>query len=392
MSTLGQALGLLAGVVLLLGNAFFVVSEFAMTRVRQFDESEFQGNRGLERAWEMTEELEIYLSGCQVGITICSVGLGFVAEPALAAVLDPAVKAAGLGGLFGGGGEGGHTALAVALALLVINLLHIVVGEQSPTYLGVERSKTVCKYCAYPLYLWATVMKPVILVADRIAKAILRVFGVSIERSWADEEMEEGAESSARSDARRQMGEQLSGLGLSGERKEEVLAAIDIDRMTIYDVMVPAEEIVTLRADASFEENLETMREASLSRFPLVGDSLRDFRGVVYAPAVIRELDALRDGNTTLEDVAAPPMTVEAGEDVADTIDRFQEESQELALVTGGSPENEEPLEAVDADADEVIGLVTATDCFETITGELHDPLDAESRSRNDQPTNETTD
>ncbi|MFC5973380.1 CNNM domain-containing protein [Halomarina salina] len=383
MSTLSQALGLLAGVVLLFGNAFFVVSEFAMTRVRQFDESEFQGHRGLERAWEMTEELEIYLSGCQVGITICSVGLGYVAEPALAAILDPAVKAVGLGGLLGGGGEGGHTAIAVVLALLVINLLHIVIGEQSPTYLGVERSKTVCKYCAYPLYLWATVMKPVILVADRIAKALLRLFGVSIERSWADEEMEDGEDGEAtdRADVRRQMGERLSGLGLTGERKEEVLAAIDIDQMTIYDVMVPVEDVVTLRTDASFEENLDTMREASLSRFPLVGDSIQDFRGVVHAPAVIRELDGLRDGSVTLSDVAAPPMTVEAGEDVADTIDRFQAENQELALVTGGSPDDEEPLEALDAGDDEVVGLVTATDCFEAITGELEDPLDAEEES-----------
>jgi CBS domain containing-hemolysin-like protein len=381
MSTLSQALGLLAGVGLLLGNAFFVVTEFAMTRVRQFDESEFTGNRGLERAWEMTEELEIYLSSCQVGITICSVGLGFVAEPALAAILDPAIKATGLGGLLGGGGEGSHTALAVVLALVVINLLHIVIGEQAPTYLGVERSKTVCKYCAYPLYLWATVMKPVILVADRIAKGLLRVFGVTIERSWADEEMEdEDGEFTAsnRADARRQMGERLSGLGLTGERKEEVLAAIDIDRMTVFDVMVPAEDVVALRADAPFEENFRTMQEASLSRFPLVGDSLEDFRGVVHVPAVVRDLAELRDGSRTLEDIAASPMTVEAGEDVADTIDRFQAENQELALVTGGAPEGEEPPESIDAPEDEVVGLVTATDCFEAITGELDDPLDTD--------------
>lgn len=74
------ALRLGGGLVLLLANAFFVVSEFAMTRVPQFDESAFEGSRGLELAWEMTERLEVYLSGCQVGITIASVGLGVVAE------------------------------------------------------------------------------------------------------------------------------------------------------------------------------------------------------------------------------------------------------------------------------------------------------------------------
>lgn len=92
-------LQLFAGLSLLFSNGFFVTTEFAMTRVRQFDESAFQDHRGLRRAWEMTEQLEIDLSGRQLGITISSVGLGVVAEPALAAVLDPAIRAAGLGGL-----------------------------------------------------------------------------------------------------------------------------------------------------------------------------------------------------------------------------------------------------------------------------------------------------
>jgi CBS domain containing-hemolysin-like protein len=79
---------LFGGVGLLLGNGFFVTTEFAMTRVRQFQEGEFLDHgRGLERAWNMTERLEIFLSGCQVGITICSVGLGVVAEPAVTAVI-----------------------------------------------------------------------------------------------------------------------------------------------------------------------------------------------------------------------------------------------------------------------------------------------------------------
>jgi CBS domain containing-hemolysin-like protein len=75
MVDFATALRLVSGIVLLLSNGFFVTTEFALTRVRQFSEDEFQGG-GLERAWEMTERLEIYLSGCQVGITISSVGLG----------------------------------------------------------------------------------------------------------------------------------------------------------------------------------------------------------------------------------------------------------------------------------------------------------------------------
>lgn len=100
-------------------------------------------------------------------------------------------------------------------------------------------------------------------------------------------------------------------------------------------------------------------------RFPLLGASPEDFRGIVYVPALFARLDELRSGEITLEEVAHPPMTVEASASIAGTIDRFQQENQELALVTDG---------------DRVVGLVTSTDLFEEITGELEDPLDLEMR------------
>jgi len=88
---------LLGGVILLLGNAFFVTTEFALTRVRQFDEQDFQQHAGLRRGWEMTEELEIYLSGRQVGITVCSIGLGVVGEPGVTHLVGSLLPAGGSG-------------------------------------------------------------------------------------------------------------------------------------------------------------------------------------------------------------------------------------------------------------------------------------------------------
>jgi CBS domain containing-hemolysin-like protein len=113
--------------------------------VRQFGEEDFQQHAGLRRAWEMTEELEIYLSGCQVGITVCSVGLGVVGEPGVTHLF---------GALLPGGGIGtvaSHT-IAVTAALALVNLLHVVVGEQAPTYLGIERTRTIARYLAPGLY------------------------------------------------------------------------------------------------------------------------------------------------------------------------------------------------------------------------------------------------
>ncbi|AKU07094.1 MULTISPECIES: hemolysin family protein [Haloferax] len=359
------ALRLGGGLVLLLANAFFVVSEFAMTRVPQFDESAFEGSRGLELAWEMTERLEVYLSGCQVGITIASVGLGVVAEPAVAATFDAV--------LGGGGSAGSHTSLSVGLALVVINLSHVVLGEQVPTYLGVERSRTVAKYTAPVLYGWTKLMYPVIVVADWLAKRLLSLVGVEITRSWQEAEIdeEEDGDGSAgegprlsRGEVRSQMGDILAQGSLPEDRREEVLNALRIGELPVRDVMVPADRVVALSVDASTDESLERIRaNPQHSRFPLVGDSLDDVRGVVYAPTVLSNIDRLQSGDRRLEDIAAPPLSVLSDLSVSDLIDRFQAENQELAMVR-------------DPEGGSVVGLVTASDAFESITGQLYDPLD----------------
>jgi len=121
--------------LLILANGFSVATEFALTRVRQYPESEFD-KPGLQRAWEMTNDLEIYLTSCQVGITASSIAVGIVAEPALAAILKPVFSNTFLASVGAGG----------IVALLIINLLHLTHGEQTPTYLGVKRAKFVTRY------------------------------------------------------------------------------------------------------------------------------------------------------------------------------------------------------------------------------------------------------
>ena len=364
MVTLETSLRLVGGVFLLFANGYFVTTEFAMTRVRQFSEEAFTGSPGLERAWAMTDRPGIYLSGCLPASTVSSVGLGVVAEPALAALFGPLLSAVGLGT-----GGAGHGALSVLLALGVMNLAHVVIGEQAPTYLGIERSRTVAKYCAPVLYYWTKLMGPVILLADWVAKRLLGLVGVTIDRSWAEEEVE-SEEPADRATVRRQMGDRLAGLGLSEDRREEVMAALDIDRVPVGDVMIPGEDVVALRVDEPSEQARERAAEHPHTRFPLVGDSLEDFRGVVYVPAVLRDLDALASGELELSDVAADPLTLSAGTAVSEAIDRFQDAGAELALVTAGAPGD---------DVGEVVGLVTATDLLEVISGEMEDPLDEET-------------
>ncbi len=358
MDALMLALQLIGGLFLLLMNGFFVVTEFSMTRVRQFSESEFRGTPALERAWEMTERLEIYLSGCQVGITIASVTLGVVAEPAVTALLS---GAAGVAGIHVGGSGGGHSVVSAVLALAIVNLLHIIVGEQAPTYLGVERTKWVVRYCAPILYYWTKVTYPAIKFADWAAKGLLSLFGVSMTRSWTEDGEDEGELS--RGDVREEMGRVLSQTTeLDEERRTEVMNALDIGETPVADILVPAEEVLVLSNAAGTDQTLQRIRENPQHvRYPLVGDGLDDLIGFVYAPTVLCNLDLLETGERTFADISTPPLYVDAELTISDLIDTFQHENQEIALV--------------ERDGD-IVGLVTASDAFEAITGDLKDPLD----------------
>ena len=342
------ALRVAAGVGLILINAYFVAIEFGLTRLRQYPESEMD-TPGLRRAWEMTDDLEFYLTTCQVWISGTSIALGIVAEPGLAALFAPvfentALASAGAGSLLG---------------FFLINMVHLTHGEQTPTYLGVERSKQVAAYGARPLYWFAWLISPLIKVGDWVAKATLGLFGVEMTGSWTEAE-EEVLET--RAELRNRLGSMMEEVELSEERREEVFNALDVDRVTVADVMTPAEEVVSLTTGASVAENLDRIRDTPHTRFPLVGDDLTDFEGIVYAPSIVSRYDELRDGDLTFAEVAAPPMTVAADASVSDAFDRFQAESQELALVI---------------EAGEVVGLITATDAMEAVMGQLEDPLDA---------------
>jgi CBS domain containing-hemolysin-like protein len=349
MTPLELGLRLVAGLALILTNGFFVAIEFALTRARQFTEAEFvDGNAALERAWEMTDDLEIYLTTCQVGITASSIAVGIVAEPALAALFEPYFAATPLASVGAG----------ALIAFGIINLLHLTHGEQTPTYLGVERSRMVCRYGAAPLYWFNWLISPLITFGDWIAKGTLALFGVEMTGAWLETE-EDVLES--RAQLRNRLHSLLEEGELPEERREEVLSALDVGALDVDEIMIPADDIVALSTTASPEENFDRIRNTPHTRFPLVGEEPTDFEGVVYAPSILDNFEALRAGELSFSEIAAPPMTLAAGTTVSDAFDQFQAEDQELALVI---------------EAGTVVGLLTATDTLEAVMGDLEDPLD----------------
>ena len=351
MNGLELALRLSAGLLLILANGFFVAIEFALTRVRQYPQSEFDVP-GLQRAWKMTQDLEIYLTSCQVGISATSIAVGIVAEPALASLMNPVFENTLLTSIGAGG----------ILAFAIINLLHLTHGEQTPTYLGVERTKFVARYGATPLYWFAKLLYPVIVLGDSAAKWTLGLFGVEMTGAWLETETDRVE---SRADLRHRLGTVLDRGNLSEERQEEVLNAFTVGEQPVSDIMTDREDIIFLSTAASAQENFDRIGTSPHTRFPLVDDDPAEYRGVIYVPTVVDQIDELRRGEVTFEDIAAPPMTLRADTLISDAVDQFQDEHQELALV-------------YDEDEENVVGLVTATDALEAVMGEIKDPLDIE--------------
>jgi len=346
------AIRLLSGLFLVLANAFFVSIEFALTRLRQFSKDEIKDDKGLERAWEMTKELEIYLTGCQLGISVTSILLGIVAEPAVTQVLRPVV------GIFGIEGQA-LSAISIVVGIVIINLIHKIWGEQSPTYLGVERPRQVARYLAPGLYWWVKITYPFILLGDGLAKQTLRLFNVEMTRSWVEEE-------SSPADIKGKIGELLKSGGLSEDRRDEVVKALEIDEIPVREIMVPREDIISLSSLNDISENLNVIRSHMQSRYPLIGESLEDFKGLLYTSEILAHIEELQAGETTLEDLSRSDMTVPQDLPVSDLIDRFQQQHQELALVSNDH---------------KITGLVTLTDALEVIVGSAEDPTDLELRN-----------
>ena len=340
------ATSLILGLILVCSNAFFVMTEFALTRAPQFGRDQFEGHKGLEKAWRMTSELEIYLTGCQVGITFCSVLIGVVAEPGFTRIFEMLSGSLPLSRAQG-------TSVSVVLSVLVINLIHTIWAEQTPTYLGIEKSREILRWCAIPHYYWTKTVYPLILIGDRVSKATLRLFGVEMERSWNTKTAESFQES---------LLALLAGKGLTKDRQAEVVNAVEISDMSCREIMIERERMASLSTENAWETNLEIMRENLYDRYPLSsGNSAKDFLGVVHTPEVLARLPELETGEVSLKQLAHNPLVVSGDTVVSQLIDTLQRHRTELALVE---------------DDKKVVGLLTLTDALEQIVGPSEDPLD----------------
>lgn len=365
---------LAAGLLLIAGNAFFVAVEFALTRLRGLDLDESQiDDEGLRVAWDLTERLELNLTACQLGISSTSVVLGVVAEPAITRLVEPVVGLAGLGG-------NSTRTVSVVVALVILNLIHKIWGEQAPTYLGVERPREVARALAPALAVWSKITAPIVNLGDGLAKSSLRIFGVEITRSWTEPDGEAGGESDGSPGS---LAHRIDGIigdrEISSDREEEILQAVRIDEVPASDEMVPIDEVVFLSLDDSPAAIFERIAAAGHTRYPVMSSSgaapsrRASVSGICYVPALFGLWRSGVPDTVDLDPLISAPCYLPADTCIADVIDRLQERGEEVAMLTDVSDEQR------------LVGMITVSDAFEVIAGELSDPLDP-GPHRRDQP------
>ena len=351
----GGAIAMRLGIVLLLVglNAFFVASEFALVAVRRsrIDEMAAGGDRSAKSVQTALEHLDRYIAGTQLGITIASLALGWVGEPALAVLIDRFLA------LFGMpiSSTGAHTAAAIAVSFFIITFLHIVLGELAPKSLALVKPEGVSKVIVTPLRIFSRLMAPLIWFFNGAANAILRLVGIGP----ASEVQSHSA------DELRLLVMQARAHGTLDESDSAMLAGVfDFHEKKARDVMRPRTDVVALSIDATEEEVWRVVREERYSRYPIYRESLDDVKGVFLAKDLwLRESDA----PFSLADLSREPLYVPDSKPAERVLDDLRRTRAHLAVVLdeyGGTA-----------------GIITMEDLIEEVIGDIADEYDMAART-----------
>ena len=343
-------LKLLAIVVLVLLNGFFVASEFALVKVRtsQLDALIEEGDQKAPAVRRVLDRLDRYLSATQLGVTLASLALGWVGEPFLSQMLSPLFVLAGIASPFV------VSSLSVAIGFVVITFLHIIFGELAPKYIAIGNPVPVAKAFVAPLRLFYAIFKPVIWCLNRSSNFILRkLFNIDPmggqELGHSEEELRVILSESEKS-------QEVTALG-----KELLINTLDLRRRVVRDIMTPRGTVVYLDLDKPFEENLEKARGSRHTRFPLCKGYLDNPIGLVHIKDL---LGLVREAQPDLLSIKHDLLIVPEMMPLERLLTMFLSKHAHLGAVVdefGGT-----------------MGIVTLDNVLAEIVGDIHDEFDAE--------------
>lgn len=342
-----HALLLLALVVLVFINGFFVAAEFGLvrsSRAKLLDLAE-DGSAAAQRGVELHDDLSRYLSSCQVGITLASLGIGFLGEPALARLVQP---------LFGSFSHGVSVVLAVLIAYLIATASHITVGEQVPKIASIVHPERTVMMVSRPLRIFTAALSPFVAVLDVVSSAILRVFRIDPRHA---------AEGDATPEELRVLIAQARAGGTLEAGEAGMLSGVfHLHEQEARQVMTPAPAVVTVDLADDVEKALHRCVESGHTRLLVTEGGDRDrIRGIVHLNSLASAL--LSDGpRAEIGPLVREAPVVPETRPLDDLLADLQRERSSMAVVVD--------------EYGRVNGVVTVEDIIEEVVGEIDDETD----------------
>jgi CBS domain containing-hemolysin-like protein len=341
-------LSLGAALVLVALNGFFVAAEFALVRVRdsRLVQLEQEGSSRAGRVRDALQDLDAYLSVCQVGITVASLALGWVGEPAVSALIRPLLHGVGLEN------ERIVELIAVVLGFAVITYAHLVFGEQAPKYYSIQRAEGVSMNISRPLNLFMFLFRPLVWLVNASTNFILRPWGIRL-----GEEMEAHSEE----ELRIMISSSVASGELEPQEHDYLNNVFDFGDTVARAVMVPRPDIEALPITAPLEELVERAAFGRYTRYPVYEGDLDHVLGAVHVKDLFRAAKEDGDGfdiRPLIRDCLVVPETKR----IEQILREFQSRKLQMAIVIDewGSVE----------------GLITIEDVVEELVGEIQDEFD----------------
>lgn len=334
-------LGLLLVVFFLLMNAFFVIAEFSLVRVRksQLEIAVEDGKKGAKSAKMVADNVNAYLSACQLGITLASLALGWVGEPAVSVLISPLLAPFNLP-------EAAVHAVGVAVGFILVTTLHVVVGELIPKSLAIFSTERYALFCAAPLVAFYKITYPIMVVFNGITNGVMKLLGHDVANEhevYTDEEIKILIDESTE-----------SGL-IDAEANEYVDNIFELGDKDAEAIMTPRMDIICIDLDDSLEENLNLAKQYNYTRYPVCRENKDRIVGFVH----VKDLYTL-PADASMNDLEVRTIVaVPEGLSIAKLLQELQTQRTKIAVVVdehGGTA-----------------GIVTMSDIMEQIVGRIDD-------------------
>lgn len=337
--------------ILVLINGFFVAAEFALVKVKERDLRALadSGSGKAKMAQLVHKHLPTYLSSCQLGITLASLGLGWVGEPMVARSLAPLLHTLDIPAHW-------NHIIAFPIAFTLITFLHITIGEQVPKIYAITKFNQVSLHVAHPLHWFTVVFKPFIFALNGLSNIMLRVIGFDTDELHVSATTE--------GELRLLVGESQEGGHVSQKEHKMIVSILDLEEKIARRYAVPRHAIAFLDSNNSTDENLRLAAESQHTRLPLCDRELENCLGILHVKDLFQNL-AEKNTIPDLKTLARPTSILQETIKLDDLLAHFRNSKQHIALLTD--------------EFGSISGMITLENVLEEIVGQIQDEFDNET-------------